>query len=223
MNIIKCKLEPQWGNMYILEENNHYVLIDPCIIELPFVNASNIDYIFLTHEHYDHVSGVNYWRDQSGASVVCSILCDKGLRNSNINLSNTFQQFCAIQSIRDIDIANIKNMDYISYADITYEEHYYMNWQGNEIEFYSLPGHSKGSSGILVNGMYLFAGDSLLRDYPVTGCFVGSSKDDWQEVSLPKIKALDKSLHVYPGHFEDFDLQDYKYWDQCKFRRSKQK
>ena len=73
MNIIKCKLEPQWGNMYILEENNHYVLIDPCIIELPFVNASNIDYIFLTHEHYDHVSGVNYWRDQSGASVVCSI------------------------------------------------------------------------------------------------------------------------------------------------------
>ena len=127
MNIIKCKLEPQWGNMYILEENNHYILIDPCIIELPFVNASNIDYIFLTHEHYDHVSGVNYWRDQSGASVVCSILCDKGLRNSNINLSNTFQQFCAIQSIRDIDIANIKNMDYISYADTTYEEHYFMN------------------------------------------------------------------------------------------------
>lgn len=86
-----------------------------------------------------------------------------------------------------------------------------------------MPGHSAGSSGILADNLFLFAGDSLLRDYPVTGCFVGSSGADWQKISLPQLKRLPKNLHVYPGHFEDFYLHDYRFWDEGKFRRERRR
>ena len=44
------------SNMYVLEENNHLILIDPCIIDIRLENKT-VDYIFLTHEHYDHIRG----------------------------------------------------------------------------------------------------------------------------------------------------------------------
>lgn len=229
MEIIKCNHEPQWSNMYILKEGSHAVLIDPCrgsgmdSADIDVVNGCRVDYILLTHEHYDHISGVNYWKDITGAKVVCSGACSCGLTDPSINLSSIFQQFCAIQSVRDIDLAAIQNVDYVCQADITYESNYELQWEGNSIEFFVLPGHSAGSSGILANNLFLFAGDSLLRDYPVTGCFVGSSGADWQKISLPQLKRLPKNLHVYPGHFEDFALQDYRFWDEGKFRRERRR
>lgn len=177
----------------------------------------------MSHEHYDHISGVNYWTTKTDAKVVASHDCDTGMQNPNINLSKTFQQFCVIQTVRNIDLKKIQNVNYVCKADIVYEHNLEINWHGNDIRFFALPGHSKGSSGILVNEKVLFAGDSLLKDYPVTGCFPGSSKDDWQQISIPKLKMLEGKIHVYPGHFGDFHLKDYRFWDECLFRRTRKK
>lgn len=224
MEIIKCDHAPQWGNMYILREGSRIILIDPCIIgDTDAIGGCRVDYILLTHEHYDHISGVNYWKEKTGAKVICSEACSRGLADPAVNLSRTFQQFCAIQSVRDIDLAAIQNVDYVCQADVTYEKDYELQWEGNVIEFFTLPGHSKGGSGILVDNSLLFAGDSLLRDYATAGCFVGSSGTDWQEVSLPRLKLLSENLHVYPGHFEDFLLRDYRFWNEGRFRRERRK
>lgn len=224
MEIISCAHEPQWGNMYVLKEENHIILVDPCVIEAGDIVAESIvDYIILTHEHYDHISGVNYWKNITGAKVICSSACSHGLSDPHINLSSTFQQFCAIQSVRDIDLSVIENADYVCQADIIYDEPYKLEWEGNTLEFFPLPGHSKGSAGVLINNEVLFAGDSLLKDYPVTGCFIGSSGDDWTNISLPKLKKLPSDVWVYPGHFERFNLQDYRFWHESKFRRGRKK
>ena len=66
------------SNMYVLEENNHLILIDPCIIDIRLENKT-VDYIFLTHEHYDHISGVNYWKEKCEAEVVCSNICAENI------------------------------------------------------------------------------------------------------------------------------------------------
>ena len=224
MEIISCVHAPQWGNMYVLKEGNHGILIDPCIMDAgELFDGYVVDYILLTHEHYDHISGVNYWKNLTGAKVICSTACSLGMAEPKINLSSTFQQFCAIQSVRDIDLAMIENVDYVCQADAVYDECFSMEWEGNTIEFFVLPGHSKGSAGILVNNEVLFSGDSLLKDYPVTGCFIGSSGDDWQNISLPKLRKLPSNLWVYPGHFEGFNLQDYRFWHESKFRRGRKK
>lgn len=223
LNIIKCNSEPQWGNMYVLQEDKHCILIDPNVIDIVWLNECQIEYILLTHEHYDHISGVNYWQNKTNAKVVASHDCDIGMQDPNINLSKTFQQFCAIQTVRNIDLEKIQNVNYTCKADIVYDHNLEINWHGNDIHFFALPGHSKGSSGILVNNKALFAGDSLLKDYPVTGCFPGSSKDDWQQISIPNLKMLEDEIRVYSGHFEDFYLKDYRFWDECLFRRARKK
>lgn len=80
------------SNMYVLEENNHLILIDPCIIDIRLENKT-VDYIFLTHEHYDHISGVNYWKEKCEAEVVCSNICAENIESSRKNLSRYFDAF----------------------------------------------------------------------------------------------------------------------------------
>ena len=49
------------SNMYVIIEGDHAIVIDPFADTTPS-EGSIIDYILLTHEHYDHISGVNVWK-----------------------------------------------------------------------------------------------------------------------------------------------------------------
>ena len=66
--------------MYIIEENNHAILIDPYIQKGSMKNLI-IDKIILTHEHYDHISGVNYYKEKYNVPVLCSNACAKNIEN----------------------------------------------------------------------------------------------------------------------------------------------
>lgn len=67
------------SNMYVLEENNHLILIDPCIIDIRLENKT-VDYIFLTHEHYDHISGVITGKKSVRQKLFAVIFVQKILR-----------------------------------------------------------------------------------------------------------------------------------------------
>ena len=77
------------SNMYILESNGRYILIDPCVAEID-IDDNCVDYILLTHEHYDHISGVNHWKERTNATVLCSKNCAKNISNPSKNLSKYF-------------------------------------------------------------------------------------------------------------------------------------
>lgn len=221
MNITKYIPGQAYANMYVLEENNHLIFIDPGIVDID-MTGKTLDYILLTHEHYDHISGVNYWKEMTGVKVVCNEKCAEGIKELTRNLSYMFKEFCEIQSVRKI-VEPVENLNYSAEADITFEDTYEMVWQGNEIKIFATPGHSAGSESILVNGERLFSGDALFKDYPVTGIFPGSSKQDWQEIGLPRLKALPESIMVYPGHFEEFSLSEYVLWEKDVFLRGRRK
>ena len=221
MNITKYIPGQAYANMYVLEENNHLIFIDPGIVDID-MTGKTLDYILLTHEHYDHISGVNYWKEMTGVKVVCNEKCAEGIKEPTRNLSYMFKEFCEIQSVRDI-VEPVENLNYSAEADIIFEDTYEIVWQGNEIKIFATPGHSAGSESILVNGEKLFSGDALFKDYPVTGIFPGSSKQDWQEIGLPRLKALPESIMVYPGHFEEFSLSEYVLWEKDVFLRGRRK
>ena len=44
------------SNMYVLSEDNHSIMIDPCE-NYQMKPGIRLDNILLTHEHYDHISG----------------------------------------------------------------------------------------------------------------------------------------------------------------------
>ncbi len=80
------------SNMYIISENNHAIVIDPYSNTEPGRDKI-IDWIFLTHEHYDHISGVNAWKEATDGQVLCSKSCAERLGNPRKTLSRIFPEF----------------------------------------------------------------------------------------------------------------------------------
>ena len=113
--------------MYIWQEEDSVVIIDPCVSKdaLLYLRERNINRILviLTHEHYDHISGVNWLKENfAKVSVLCSQLCAGALDNPYRNLSE-FWEVLFIGKEEKIQ-EHIRNMDIQPYsceADETFE------------------------------------------------------------------------------------------------------
>ena len=64
MNIKSYSFYPIDAKMYLLVENHRAVILDPCVSEeaKEYLQSENVEEIIvlLTHEHYDHISGINW-------------------------------------------------------------------------------------------------------------------------------------------------------------------
>lgn len=211
MDILRKESELLDSNMYLIKENDHVIIIDPCQELSIYEEQCCYDLIILTHEHYDHISGVNLWKKKTGAKVLCSCLCAENIKNPKKNMSHHFDVFYDLQNFVEVSKRIVVD-DYICEADETFNEQTNFIWQGHSVKLYECPGHSKGSILIIIDGKYLFSGDSILKNYLTECRFPGGSKKDWETIGFPLIKSLDNSMEVYPGHFESFKLKD-KRWE----------
>lgn len=216
LNITQIESDLLLSNMYIVECDGRFILIDPCISDIE-INCSCVDYILLTHEHYDHISGVNHWKERTNATVLCSKNCAKNISNPSKNLSKYFRQFCELQSWIGVseeyfDKFPSGDLEYQCEANEVFEGIKDFSWQGHEIKLIEIPGHSLGSTCILIDDEICFSGDSLLKDFPTECGLPGGSKKKWLNLGLPIMKSLPQNLVVYPGHLESFNLSDYQYW-----------
>lgn len=211
MKITKIVSNLLFSNMYIVQEGKHVLLIDPCITNVSLDPDVSVDRILLTHEHYDHISGVNYWTDKTNAPVLCSCDCAESIKDDRKNLSRYFKVFCELQTWVELSEPT-ESVRYKCHGDEIFSGSYKFGWENHNIELFSCPGHSPGSTGILVDYTYFFSGDALMRDYPIECGLPGGSRDAWIQKSLPRIRKLKSSVRVYPGHFEDFLFSDYKFW-----------
>ena len=69
MNIDRVVSDIFLSNMYIVSESGHGIIVDPCRNLDIFDPNLVYDWIILTHEHIDHISGVDIWKDKSNAKV----------------------------------------------------------------------------------------------------------------------------------------------------------
>ena len=77
MNIKSYSFYPIDAKMYLLVENHRAVILDPCVSEeaKEYLQSENVEEIIvlLTHEHYDHISGINWLRESfKRTKVICS-------------------------------------------------------------------------------------------------------------------------------------------------------
>jgi len=191
------------SNCYLVvdEASKHCICIDPASEksekEIAYIenNDLTLDYIILTHEHTDHTWGVNALTEHfANIKVVCSEICKQ-------NLMKEFQAYFLLY---------YDNRDYhytVCRVDETTESlRERMPWQGHEIKFVPVPGHSMGSICVDVDGK-LFTGDALLQSKSYVNKRNGS-KELFIESEKKIIDTYPLETMVFPGHGELYLLKE---------------
>lgn len=205
MNIRRFESGLLSSNMYAIVEGKHSVVIDP-FHDISPAKGLTIDLILLTHEHYDHISGVNIWKEKTGAPVLCSKACAENIQNPKKNLANHFKEFCELQTWMVLDEIPESEPEYSCTADQTFKDEMSFNWQGHTFRLFEVPGHSQGGIGILLNEKEFFSGDSLMENSEIELRMPGGSRKKWKEIGSKRIEALPNGIRVWPGHFNEFCL-----------------
>ncbi len=194
------------SNMYLIVEGDAAIVIDPFRDTTPGAGLT-VEKILLTHEHYDHISGVNEWKKATGAPVLCSKACAENIQNPRKNLASTFEVFCELQTWVKLDKLPDTDAQYVCQADETFENEKVLTWRGHSFMLFEMPGHSLGSIGILLDGQAFFSGDSLIEDCEIALRLPGGSRAKWNAVGAPRLAAIPKGIMVYPGHFQEFSFE----------------
>lgn len=213
-------------NMYFVVDHNtnHAVLIDPSDekIACSVITGEHLemDYILLTHEHYDHISALEEIRAQCQAKTIASYQCSERIQNPRQNMSRYFnvvldfkEEEAAVKKDRGNEPEESENREpvlpyYARPADISFQGSLLLYWQGHLIRLQEASGHSPGGILIDIDGNRLFSGDSLSYDYRVVTGFPGGSKKQYQQITKPLLKSFDQDTQVYPGHGRSFVLKE---------------
>ena len=154
-----------------------------------------VDYIILTHEHFDHVWGCNALLSKYDCTILCSQYCSEALPDPKLNLSafnDTYKAF-GVRTDKVIVVGDINNT---------------INWQGIDLHFWDAQGHSKG--GLMMQiGVFIVTGDTLIKGLKTVTKLKTASKEKLLE-SLDLLESMrGQHLIVCGGHGDLFDLDDY--------------
>ena len=210
MKIITCTTPLLEQNMYIVEEGKNCIVIDPYYDEKTAVllEGKIVDLLLVTHEHYDHISGVNKFKELYGCKLLSNSKCDNNLQRPAKNFSKYFEAYYEFQAdLQKPDFAFDSN--YSCSADELFNDSITFRWQHNTVFIKMVPGHSEGGNFIFLNENILFSGDILLDESVPAAKFPGGSPKEFTDVALPYINTLPPELVVYPGHGESFSLHEY--------------
>ncbi len=196
-NLYKLENSPIDSITYIISNprNNQAIVIDPGtendvrISDYLAENNLKLIYIFLTHEHFDHILGVNFLRlNFPEVSVVSSQKTSERLSNPKKNLAIFHNQINLLVKPSDIIIeeGSLRMIDL-------------------DFEIFKTPGHTDSSISLKQENSF-FSGDFLLRGSRIITNLPTGSKKQYQE-SIDKYKNRLQGLIIFPGHGESYNFE----------------
>ena len=203
-------------NMYIIVKNKKALIVDPNNSEeaLDFLKQHEIQdvMIFLTHEHPDHTCGVSILQKNFKIKLICQQACAEYISDKINNRPLIIELILRFQDEKNgTDTANLYpyfQEEYECHADITFEQDFIYDWQGELFVFHHTPGHSKGSCCIVWNDKAVFTGDSLLKDMPIITRFPGGSTKQYNEITKPYLASFSDDMVILPGHGKSFLMKE---------------
>lgn len=217
--VYRVLFAPVKSNMYILIKGSEAIVIDPCVSEDAFMllKEKRVNYvsILLTHEHYDHTNGVKWIQSIAASTLYCQKDCAASIAVEKRNSPTLVALVLANQDKADggnrYKDFRQNFQPYSLKADVTFEKE--VEWTLGEfkVKGISTPGHSPGSSFYFIDEKVAFSGDSLLEDKKVILTFRNGSEADYEEITRPYLKSLDKDIMLLPGHGEPFMINDAKF------------
>ena len=200
------------GNCYLLTTENGYVLIDTGRkakrkkLEQELIRGGckpgNLDLIILTHGDFDHTGNCAYLREKYQTKIAMH-KDDIGMVEYGDMFWNRQTGNRIIKKVINLTF-NIKRFK----PDFKLDEHTDLSqYNLNAIVLY-LPGHSKGSIGILTSDKNLFCGDVFTNQKKPKPNSLVDNIHQLNE-SIKKVKSYDIKT-VYPGHGKPFQMSSYK-------------
>ena len=194
-------------NCYLIKVKDGFVLIDTGyakyrdIIDTALAKAGcdSLNLIILTHGDFDHVGNSAYLSKKYGCKIAMHAddvgMVEKGDMFWNREMGRAMRAigklFILIKRIR------LDEVDMFS-PDIFLKDRQYLTEFGFDATVHHLPGHSKGSIGLLTSDGDLFCGDVLTNVSMPKESDLLSNRSDYIK-SLERIQSLDIQT-VYPGH-----------------------
>jgi glyoxylase-like metal-dependent hydrolase (beta-lactamase superfamily II) len=201
-------------NCYLVETGTGFVLIDTgssnarAGLETELTSAGcqpgDLDLIVLTHGDFDHMGNAAHLRATFGTQIAMHAddagMAEHGDMFWNRSSGNGFLRILVPVLMRFPKSNRFE-------PDLYLEDGYDLSPIGFEAQVLSLPGHSKGSIGMLTIEGDLFCGDLL--ENPGTPA-INSIMDDPLacQASLERLRRLEIGT-VYPGHGEPFPFTQF--------------
>ena len=197
------------SNCYLLGEAGHAVVIDPNDPAGPLEclqrRGWSPELIFLTHEHCDHMAGLETLRSRyPQAKVIDSAACSAGIQDKRLNMTRMMEVYLSFRGKPGVAYTPFVCRP----ADITYASTWETEWRGHRLSCVALPGHTPGSAGIFLDGDTLFSGDYLIPEEAVILRLPGGSEADYNAVTRPFLSRLPLGLQICPGHRAPYRLTE---------------
>ena len=202
------------GNCYLVKTDTGFILIDTGRaskrtklekeLESADCNPGNLKLILLTHGDFDHTGNAAYLCKKFATKIAMhygdSEMVERGdmfwnRKNPNILVRIIVNVFLGLSQADRFK------------PDLTIEDGYHLSEYGFDAKVLHLPGHSKGSIGILTAGGDLFCGDLFMNmNHPTPTSLVDDKAE--LKVSIEKLKSI-KINTVYPGHGKPFPMNSF--------------
>lgn len=210
---------PVESNMYVLLENNEAIVVDsnicPELLSIFRQNSIVKVHFFLTHEHYDHSHGITWFKKKIKTILYCHQFCSDGLSTKKRSLPRLVALVIARKDKENgtnlLEKFNEEFIDYSFQADFPLQNEDVIKIGKHTIQCIYTPGHSLGSCMYMLDDKFAFTGDSLILNHKIITSFRSGSKEDFYEITLPKLRALPPDIMIMPGHGRPFKKKEFNF------------
>ena len=188
---------------YLIDTGASRVLIDPhedddLLEDLP---AGSPLAVILTHEHFDHISGVNWARSRFDVTVTASRACAERIAQPR-NGTELFPLWLIGDRVAYRRVRERYRLPYHCTVDRALEGGEDWLLDGCRLRLFPTLGHTASGLSVLVNDAALFPGDVLLGNGEEFRSLDADS-GAYRRLTLPAFEALlTRDVTVFPGHGE---------------------
>lgn len=191
MEMKKIVQGPMMANCYIIsDDKGNGFMIDPVypkgeIERYIEAKSINLDFILLTHTHFDHVMGLSYFKDKYKLKVYASEDSKNIYDDPYYNLS---------KGVCDLDI---KIDGFLKDGE---------EFSNFNIKAIKTPGHSLDSMSYLIEDS-IFCGDTIFKQSIGRTDFPGGNFNTLIGSIISKLFIYDNDTKLYPGHGESSTIK----------------
>jgi glyoxylase-like metal-dependent hydrolase (beta-lactamase superfamily II) len=190
---------------YLIESETGLVLVDTgarrseerILRKMREIGHSDLALIYITHAHLDHYGSAALLRGRTGAKIAIHRADADDLAKARTQLGSARGIGVIKRALLPLTMPLLKPEP--TPPDMVLDDGDHLDIPGLDARVLHTPGHTPGSSSLIVQGRFAFAGDLLSTNwYPHAQSFFAL---DWGALpkSLGRLRACDPEL-VYTGH-----------------------